>query len=139
MIRMIITLLFLMIVLMALLIRYWIWKHVLKCSWFNNCDNATTLYLCAIYYDNYCIVIADGDVDGNDVTESDDSYDYYINTHDDDDNADYDEILTVECDNSVKINSSDKCLNNSVLILYLLSINWCFLIILQLIKDVSTF
>ena len=46
----------------------------------------------------------------------------------------------LECDNSVKINSSDKCLNNSVLILwYLLSINWCFLIILQLIKDVSTF
>ena len=81
------------------------------------------MYLCAIYYDNYCIVIADGDVDGNDVTESDDSYDYYIKTHDDDDNADYDEILTVECDNSVKINSSDKCLNNSVLILYLLSIN----------------
>ena len=99
------------------------------------------MYLCAIYYDNYCIVISDGDVDGNDVTESDDSYDYYINTHDDDDDdADYDEILTVECDNSVKINSSDKCLNNSVLILwYLLSINWCFLIILQLIKDVSTF
>ena len=75
------------------------------------------MYLCAIYYDNYCIVIAGGDDDGNDVTESDDSYDYYINTHDDDDDADYDEILTVECDNSVKINSSDKCLNNSVLIL----------------------
>ena len=98
------------------------------------------MYLYAIDYDNYCIVIADGDVDGNDVTESDDSYDYNINTHDDDDDADYGEILTVECDNSVKINSSDKCLNNSVLILwYLLSINWCFLIILQLIKDVSTF
>ena len=73
------------------------------------------MYLYAIDYDNYCIVIAD--VDGNDVTESDDSYDYDISTHDDDDDADYDEILTVECDNSVKINSSDKCLSNSVLIL----------------------
>ena len=56
---------------------------------------------------------------GNDVTESDDSYDYYINTSDDDDDddADYDEILTVECDNSVKINSNDRWLNNSVVIL----------------------
>ena len=52
------------------------------------------MYLYAIDYDNYCIVIADGDVDGNDVTESDDSYDYNINTHDDDDDADYGEILT---------------------------------------------
>ena len=45
------------------------------------------------YYDNYGIVIADGDVDGNDVTESDDSYDYYTNTSDDDDDDDddYDE------------------------------------------------
>ena len=76
------------------------------------------MYLYAIDYDNYGIVIADGDVDGNDVTESDDSYDYYINTSDDDDDdddADYDEILTVECDNSVKINSNDRWLNNSVL------------------------
>ena len=98
------------------------------------------MYLYAIDYDNYGIVIADGDVDGNDVTETDDSYDYYINTSDDDDdNADSDEILTVECDYSVKINSSDKWLNNSVLILwYLLSSNWYFLIILQLIIDVST-
>ena len=77
------------------------------------------MYLYAIDYDNYYgIVIADGDVDGNDVTESDDSYDYHTNTNDDDDDdADYVEILTVECDNSVKINSSDKWLNNSVLIL----------------------
>ena len=57
------------------------------------------MYLYAIDYDNYYgIVIADGDVDGNDVTESDDSYDYHTNTNDDDDDdADYDEILTVEC------------------------------------------
>ena len=71
------------------------------------------MYFVSIDYDNYGIVIADGDVDGNDVAESDDSYDGYTYTSDDDD----DEILTVECDNSVKINSNDKLLNNNVLIL----------------------
>ena len=58
--------------------------------------------LYSIDYDNYGIVIADGDVDGNDVAESDDSYDEYTCTSDDDDDVDDDEILTVECDNSVK-------------------------------------
>ena len=65
----------------------------------NNSDNSTTLYV----YSNYGIVIADGDVDGNDVAESDDSYDEYTHTNDDDDDDfDDDEILTVGCDNSVK-------------------------------------
>ena len=36
------------------------------------------MYLYSIDYDNYGIVIADGDVDGNDVAQSDDSYDEYI-------------------------------------------------------------
>ena len=60
------------------------------------------MYLYSFDYDNYGIVIADGDDDGNDVTESDDSYDEYTYTSDDD------EILTVECNNSVIINFNDK-------------------------------
>ena len=43
------------------------------------------MYLYFIDYDNYGIVIADGDDDGNDVTESDDRYDEYTYTSDDDD------------------------------------------------------
>ena len=67
------------------------------------------MYLYSIDYDNYGIVIADGDDDGNDVTESDDSYDEYTYTSDDDDDdVDDDEILTVECNNSVIINFNDK-------------------------------
>ena len=66
------------------------------------------MYLYSTDYDNYGIVIADGDVDGNDVTESDDSYDEYTYTSGDDDDVDDDELLTVECDHSVKINSNDK-------------------------------
>ena len=67
------------------------------------------MYLYFIDYDNYGIVIADGDDDGNDVTESDDSYDEYTYTSDDDDDdVDDDEILTVECNNSVIINFNDK-------------------------------
>ena len=46
--------------------------------------------------------------DGNDVTESDDSYDEYTYTSDDGDDVDDDEILTVECNNSVIINFNDK-------------------------------
>ena len=65
------------------------------------------MYLYSIEYDNYGIVIADGDDDGNDITESDDSYDEYTYTSDDDDDDD-DEILTVECNNSVIINFNDK-------------------------------
>ena len=66
------------------------------------------MYLISIDYDYYCIVIADDDdVDGNDVAQSDDSYDEYTYTSDDDDDVDDDEILTVECDKSVKINSND--------------------------------
>ena len=81
------------------------------------------MYLYSIDYDNYGIVIADGDDDGNDVTENDDSYDEYTYTSDDDDDVDDDEILTVECNNSVIINFNDKWLNNNVLILrYLLRI-----------------
>ena len=64
------------------------------------------MYLYSIDYDNYGIVIAD-DVDGNDVAQSDDSYDEYTYTSDDNDDVDDDEILTVECDKSVKINSKD--------------------------------
>ena len=66
------------------------------------------MYLYSIDYDNYGTVIADGDDDGNDVTESDDSYDEYTYTSDDDDDVDDDEILTVECNNSVIINFNDK-------------------------------
>ena len=66
------------------------------------------MYLYSIDYDNYGIVIADGDDDGNDVTENDDSYDEYTYTSDDDDDVDDDEILTVECNNSVIINFNDK-------------------------------
>ena len=62
------------------------------------------MYLFFIDYDNYGIVIGDGDDDGNDVTESDDRYDEYTYTSDDDDD---DEILTVECNNSVIINFND--------------------------------
>ena len=66
------------------------------------------MYLYSIDYDNYGIVIADGDVVGNGVAESDDNYEKYTYTSDDDDDVDDDEILTVECDNSVIINSNDK-------------------------------
>ena len=67
------------------------------------------MYLYSIDYDNYGIVIADGDVDGTGVAESDDNYEEYTYTSDDDDDDDDDdEILTVECDNSVIINSNDK-------------------------------
>ena len=66
------------------------------------------MYLYSIEYDNYGIVIADGYDDGNDVTESDDSYDEYTYTSDDGDDVDDDEILTVECNNSVIINFNGK-------------------------------
>ena len=68
----------------------------------------TPLYLYSIDYDNHGIVIADGDDDGNDVTESDNSCDEYTYTSDDDDDVDDVEILTVECNNSVIINFNDK-------------------------------
>ena len=69
-----------------------------------NSGTATTLYLYSIDYDNYGIVIAGGDIDSNDVAKSDNSYDYYICTNDDDDY----EILTAECNISVKINASEQ-------------------------------
>ena len=96
--------------LMAMLTRYWL------CN-VHDLTIVTVQPFCILYstdYDNYGIVIADGDVDGNDVTESDDNYDEYTYTSDDDDEVDDDEILTVECDQSVKINSNDKWLNNNV-------------------------
>ena len=71
-----------------------------------NSGNATTLYLYTINYDNYDIFIANGDVDGNDVARSDDSYDYYTGTDDDDDDDIH--VLTAERDISVKINAREQ-------------------------------
>ena len=61
------------------------------------------LYFCSIDYDNYGIFIYNGHVDDNNVSKSDDSYDYHTCTNDVDDGDD--EMLTVECDYYVKMNS----------------------------------
>ena len=51
------------------------------------------IYFFSTDYDNYGIFTSNGHVDGNNVSKSDDSYDYHTCTNDDDDD---DEILTVE-------------------------------------------
>ena len=58
-------------------------------------------YFCSIDYENYVIFINNGHVDGNNVSKRNDSYDYHTCTNDDDDG----EILIVECDHYVKMNS----------------------------------